>query len=66
MEKLLAKLFDYQKFEQESELDALIRETEGRYALQGSQQLSLDELELVAAAGESLLPPDDWDDDEDL
>ena len=66
MEKLLSKLFDYQKFEQVPELDALIQDTESRYAARSSQHLSMDELGLVAAAGESLLPPDDWDDEDDF
>ena len=48
MEHKLKKLFDYQKFENNSELEALIAETRGRYA----KELSDDELETVAAAGD--------------
>ena len=47
MEHKLKKLFDYQKFENNSELEALIAETRGRYA----KELSDDELEMVSAAG---------------
>ena len=47
MEKKLGKLFDYQRFENNDKLAKLIRETESRYA----KELTDDELELVAAAG---------------
>lgn len=48
MEKKLKKLFDYQKFEGNAGLAALISETESRY----DNELSDDDLENVAAAGE--------------
>ncbi len=47
-EKKLFELFDYQKFDEDPQLAALIAETEGRY----SRELAEDELELVSAAGE--------------
>ena len=49
MEKKLAKLFEYQRFEKNPKLEKLIAETEGRYA----EELSDDMLEMVSAAGES-------------
>lgn len=48
MEKKLNLLFDYQRFEQLPGLTQLIRQTENRYA----RELSDEDLELVAAAGE--------------
>ena len=48
METKLKRLFDYQKFEGNSKLAALIAETESRCA----QELSDDDLDLVNAAGE--------------
>lgn len=48
MEKKLAKLFDYQRFERNEHLDRLIAETENRC----SKELSDDNLEFVSAAGE--------------
>ena len=45
--KDLEKLFDYQKFENNSRLAKLISETEARYA----KALSDDDLEFVNAAG---------------
>ncbi len=44
----LEKLFDFQKFENNSRLAKLISETESRYA----KALSDDELDMVNAAGE--------------
>ena len=41
-------LFEYQRFSQNSRLERLIEETEGRYGC----ELSDDELELVNAAGD--------------
>ena len=46
MEKALEMLFDYQKFESNTELKHVIDSTRGR-----GRRLSLDEAELVAAAG---------------
>lgn len=48
-EKILFALLDYQKFDGDAALDALIVETERRCA----RALSEDELELVSAAGET-------------
>lgn len=48
-EKILFALLDYQKFDGDAALDALIAETERRCA----RTLSEDELELVSAAGET-------------
>ncbi len=49
MEKKLKKLFDYQRFEKNPRLEALIQETESRY----SAEMSDDDLLMVAAAGEA-------------
>ena len=48
MENKLRSLFDFQSFEQESELQKVIDSVHARYS---SSRLSLDELDLVAAAG---------------
>lgn len=48
MEKVLGRLFDYQRFEQDRDLDRVIEGVHGRYAV---RELDLDELETVAAAG---------------
>ena len=50
-ERGLSDLFDRQRFFQNSELDALIAETESRCF--GGRALADEELELVSAAGES-------------
>lgn len=50
MEKKLRQLFDYQKFQKDPRLEAMLSETEKRY--EGS--LSDAELELVSAAGDPL------------
>lgn len=52
MEQKLKRLFDYQKFQNNPRLEAMLQEAEGRYA--GS--LSDDDLELVSAAGEPINP----------
>ncbi|MCQ2472252.1 MAG: hypothetical protein MJ147_09485 [Clostridia bacterium] len=52
MENKIKRLFEYQKFEQNGRLAKLIAETEARQ----TAELSDDELELVAAAGEMFLP----------
>lgn len=51
MEKKLHHLFDYQKFQKNSRLDAILSEAEKRYA----DGLSDADLELVSAAGGSQL-----------
>ena len=48
MENKLKKLFEYQKFEKNAKLDALIAQTHSSYG----ETLSDDDLEMVAAAGE--------------
>ncbi len=48
MDKKLKALFDFQSFEQEPELQKVIDSVHARYS---SARLSLDELDLVAAAG---------------
>ena len=60
MEKKLTRLFDYQKFQGNARLAAIIGDVESRYA----RALSDDELELVNAAGDAdglLLDVVDWD-----
>ena len=48
MEKTLRQLFDFQKFEGNAELQSVIDSVHARYA---SRELSLDEMDLVSAAG---------------
>ena len=48
MEKLLEKLFEYQKFDGNARLSVLIAETEERFGT----ELSDDDLESLAAAGD--------------
>ena len=50
MEQKLKKLFDYQKFQRNSRLDAMLAEAEGRCA-----EMDEDALELVSAAGDDSL-----------
>ncbi|WP_034444984.1 hypothetical protein [Butyrivibrio sp. AE2032] len=50
MEKILSKLFDYQKYESNPRLDKLIKGVEERYP-QEIQALSDDELGKLNAAG---------------
>lgn len=51
MEKLLTKLFDYQKFENNPKLSAVISGVEEKYSLQEKRRmLSEEELGLVSAA----------------
>ncbi len=52
MENKLKQLFEYQKFQQNGRLAKLIAETEARQ----TAELSDDELELVAAAGDMFMP----------
>jgi hypothetical protein len=54
MENKLARLFDYQKFEPNEELESIISDVESRYSLD-SFELSDDDLELVSAAGDVTL-----------
>ena len=48
MERTLTKLFDYQKFEKNADLERLIDSVHARY---GMRELALDELEMINAAG---------------
>ena len=50
MEQKLKKLFDYQKFQRNSRLEAMLAEAEGRCA-----EVDEDALELVSAAGDDSL-----------
>lgn len=53
MSKTLKRLFDFQKFEGNSALEAMIRDTETRYGLRGGmQELSDDDLMSLNAAGD--------------
>ena len=61
METKLKKLFDYQRFEKNPELEKLIAETESR----SQSALSDDDLSLVSAAGEPYPDPKD-DEDRDF
>lgn len=52
MEKMFAKLFDYQRFEKNAGIEKMIAESESRFA----EALSDDALASVSAAGECALP----------
>ena len=52
MDKKLKSMFEYQKFERNAHLEKLINETEARY----SAELSDEDVSMVNAAGEGLLP----------
>ena len=56
MEGKLKSLFDYQKFEGNSALQSVIDSVHSRYAV---KELSLDEMEWVAAAGIPETKPED-------
>ena len=49
MEKKLQQLFDFQKFEGNTDLQMIIDSVHSRYAV---RELNLDEMEFVSAAGE--------------
>lgn len=59
--KKLTALFDYQRFERNKKLQALIEDTENRCM----NALSDDDLEWVSAAGEETDPKDKKDGQED-
>lgn len=64
MEKLLAGLFDLQRFEREPALERVLLDTEARYF---SQELSDDALRMVSAAGDPFVrTPDPTKRDEPL
>ena len=48
MERKLTTLFDYQKFERNADLQAVIDSVHSRYS---ARELSMDEMEWVSAAG---------------
>ncbi len=48
MENKLKRLFDYQKFEGNADLQRIINATHARY---GARELNLDEMSMVSAAG---------------
>ena len=48
MENLLKRLFDFQKFDGNEELQSVIDSVHARYA---TRELDLDEMEFVSAAG---------------
>ncbi len=56
MEGKLKALFDYQKFEENSALQSVIDSVHSRYTV---KELSLDEMEWVAAAGIPETKPED-------
>ena len=56
MEKLLAGLFDFQKFEKESALQSVIDEVEARHFC---AELTDDELDTLSAAGDPFSQPPD-------
>ena len=56
MERTLKNLFDFQKFEGNSDLQRIINSTHSRYA---TRELSLNEMEWVSAAGIPGMIPDD-------
>ena len=53
MSKKLKQLFDYQRFEENKELQQVIDSVHARYA---RRELSLEDMEMVAAAGTPELP----------
>lgn len=59
MENLLSRLFDYQRYEENAELAAVINAVHGRYAL---QELEMDDMGYVSAAGVPDLKPEDQKD----
>ena len=61
IQKQLTALFDYQRFERNKKLQALIEDTENRCM----NALSDDDLEWVSAAGEETDPKDKKDGQED-
>lgn len=56
MERTLSNLFDYQKFEGNSDLQQVINSVHSRYAV---RELSMDEMEWVNAAGIPEMIPED-------
>ena len=50
MEKVMSRMFDYQRFEQDSALQSVIDEVHSRWL---KRELSMDEMEMLSAAGNS-------------
>jgi len=63
MERTLKTLFDFQKFEGNSALQSVIDSVHSRYAV---QELSMDEMEWVNAAGTVTPIPEKKDDPTDV
>lgn len=63
MERKLRTLFDYQRFSPNRRLAGMIDDVERRYAGMGGLELSDDDLDFVAAAGNVHRPGEDEDDD---
>ncbi len=64
MENILSQLFDYQKYENNADLQAVIDAVHARYS---ARPLSDDEAELVTAAGRpeaAFRRKDQWKDDQ--
>ncbi len=59
MENLLSRLFDYQRYEENVELAAVINAVHSRYAL---RELEMDDMGIVSAAGVPALKPEDQKD----
>ena len=59
MEKKLKQLFDYQLFENNPRLDAMLSRTHEKYDFSGDGELSDDEVEELNAAGSVVRDPDD-------
>ena len=60
MERILTRLFDFQKFQKNADLDRLIESVHSRCAI---QELSMDDAERVNAAGMPYLPVKDSEED---
>ena len=57
MENKLKALFDFQKFEGNSDLQQVIDSVHARYRTNDFRELSLDEMEMLSAAGEPEIQP---------
>ena len=56
LERTLKRLFDYQKFEKNADLERLVDSVHSRYAI---RELSIDDVDMVFAAGVPGQPPRD-------
>lgn len=57
MEKRLRRMFDYQRFENEPRLKAMLDGALGRYDFSGEGELSDDDVDLLNAAGTTVADP---------